>query len=372
MGDVVLVDTTGPTLRGARHRTLQEGPRCCWTRLLRDPHCEERPGAAHSRRVHLRCGLIGHPSPITGPTLRGAVKRRTLQAGLRSITGRSGDTLVFGTWPVSLGTLRRYRAVGVRSLRGLGSRRSGRFCDTFHLGWLLTTGRSDDTLVSVTGRSLAHVIWPVSLGTLRRYLARVCGIYVGRSGWVADGRDNRSGRDVPEVGCSTPLGRLWDALAIPGSVCLVVTYIWLVGHVRDASAIPCNRCRSSRACRWAARLGRFGDTIRRVGMGNYTDGTLWRHQVCELARVLHTVVGRYHSGRFAIPCGGPGSGQFAKGWDVSATPTGTMVLDPRRSRCGVLGHCGVYGARVTVVTCIWLVGYVRDTPAIPATGVAKS
>ena len=27
--------------------------RCCWTRLLWVPHCEERPGAAHSRRDHL-------------------------------------------------------------------------------------------------------------------------------------------------------------------------------------------------------------------------------------------------------------------------------------------------------------------------------
>ena len=80
MGGVILIDTAGPTLRGAaRCRTLQEGPRCCWTRLLgshtarsgqeqhtpggtifvvgnREPkidcgsHCEERPGAAHSRR----------------------------------------------------------------------------------------------------------------------------------------------------------------------------------------------------------------------------------------------------------------------------------------------------------------------------------
>ena len=119
--------TAGPTLRGAaRRRTLQEGPRCCWTRLLRESHCEERPGAAHSRRVHLCCGLTGHPSPITGPTLRGAAKRRTLQEG-QADHGRSGDTLVFGSdwrlahvaWPVSFGTLRRYCAVGVRGLRGL-------------------------------------------------------------------------------------------------------------------------------------------------------------------------------------------------------------------------------------------------------------
>ena len=39
--------TAGPTLRGAaRSRTLQEGPNVC-------------------------CGLVGHPSPITGPGAKG-------------------------------------------------------------------------------------------------------------------------------------------------------------------------------------------------------------------------------------------------------------------------------------------------------------
>ena len=48
--------TAGPTLRGAaRSRTLQEGPSmCCGLAVKpgkpRVPHCEERPGAAHSRR----------------------------------------------------------------------------------------------------------------------------------------------------------------------------------------------------------------------------------------------------------------------------------------------------------------------------------
>ena len=48
--------TAGPTLRGAaRSRTLQEGPNvCCGLAVSpgkpRVPYCEERPGAAHSRR----------------------------------------------------------------------------------------------------------------------------------------------------------------------------------------------------------------------------------------------------------------------------------------------------------------------------------
>ena len=58
-----------------------------------------------------------------------------------------------------------------------------------------------------------------------------------------------------------------------------------------------------------ALLGRSGETM-----------------VCGRACVLHTGVGRYRSGRFAIPCGGPGSGRVAKGWGVSATPNGTIVL----------------------------------------------
>ena len=41
---------------------------------------------------------------------------------------------------------------------------------------------------------------------------------------------------------------------------------------------------------------------------------------------MYTGVGRHRSGCFAIPCGGPGSGRVAKGWDVSATPNGTIVL----------------------------------------------
>ena len=149
--------TAGPILRGAaKCRTLQEGPSDHDRRHLghtfngtvhleplyvgqvgttpRVPHCEERPGAAHSRRVHLCCGFTGHPSPITGPTLRGAAKRRTLQEGHAPATlwflGLFGD---WHTWPVSLGTLRRYRAVGVRGLCGLDKlsrRRSGRIGDT--------------------------------------------------------------------------------------------------------------------------------------------------------------------------------------------------------------------------------------------------
>ena len=92
-----------------------------------------------------------------------------------------------------------------------------------------------------------------------------------------------------------------------GSVCLVAGW---PQHIGGAVAL----------------LGRSGDTM-----------------VSGRINVLHTVVGRYRSERFAIPCGGPGSGRVAKGWDVSATPNGTMVLDSRRSRCGVKGRCGVYG-----------------------------
>ena len=150
------------------------------------------PRVSHSARsgqVGPMCLLV--PTTV-GPTLRGAARRRTLLEGLRwplSTSGRSGDTMVFCVWlttctrgltdPLgrfcdtmreargllsgscvvvtynglvgSLGTLQRYRAVGARSLRGLGSRRSGRFCDTFHLGCLSTSGRSGDTLVSVAG-----------------------------------------------------------------------------------------------------------------------------------------------------------------------------------------------------------------------------
>ena len=48
--------TAGPTLReAARSRILQEGPRVCCELAVspgkpRAPHCEERPGAAYSRR----------------------------------------------------------------------------------------------------------------------------------------------------------------------------------------------------------------------------------------------------------------------------------------------------------------------------------
>ena len=53
--------TAGPTLRGAaRSRTLQEGPDViCGLAVSsgkpRVPHCEERPGAAHSRRDQIMC-----------------------------------------------------------------------------------------------------------------------------------------------------------------------------------------------------------------------------------------------------------------------------------------------------------------------------
>ena len=122
--------TAGHILRGAaRSRTLQEGPRCCWTRLLWVPHCEERPGAAHSRRDWHTPG-------------------RTEVAS------------------VDLGTLRRHHGLWVwltTCARGLADP-LGRFCDTMGggargllsgscvwqsraSGWSVTFGRSGDTCV---------------------------------------------------------------------------------------------------------------------------------------------------------------------------------------------------------------------------------
>ena len=48
----------------------------------RFPYCEERPGAAHSRRDQTcDCGCRGEPKKTAGPILRGAAKCRTLQEG---------------------------------------------------------------------------------------------------------------------------------------------------------------------------------------------------------------------------------------------------------------------------------------------------
>ena len=97
----------------------------------------------------------------------------------------------------------------------------------------------------------------------------VCGIYVGRSGWVADGRDNRSGRDVPGGGL---LDTTWSTLGRSGDTRVRVfgSHIHLASRARSGrfgdtmqwvygAVVPC-RC-------GLPRLGRFGDTIRRVGMG---------------------------------------------------------------------------------------------------------
>ena len=94
-----------------------------------------------------------------------------------------GDVVLVGTTGPTLRRPARQRSI------------TGRSGDTFHLGWLLTTGRSDDTLVSVTGRSLAHVIWPVSIGTLRR--CRVVGV--------------RGLRGLDKLGCRRS-GRFGDTL----------------------------------------------------------------------------------------------------------------------------------------------------------------
>ena len=45
------------------------------------PHCEERPGAAHSRRDQELVWVGGEPWKTAGPTLRGAARSRTLQEG---------------------------------------------------------------------------------------------------------------------------------------------------------------------------------------------------------------------------------------------------------------------------------------------------
>ena len=85
------------------------------------------------------------------------------------------------------------------------------------------------------------------------------------------------------------------------------------------------------------RSGRFGDTIRlgrsawwSVGrntlVGLLHVGTLRRYHGLWEGKCLAYGCRRYRSGRFAIPCGGPGSGRVAKGWDASTTPNGTIVL----------------------------------------------
>ena len=78
----------GLTLRGAaRSRTLQEGPKVCCRLALTPgepqvPHCEERRGAAPSRRDQM-CVKKGGDDPrkTAFPTLRGAARSRTLQKG---------------------------------------------------------------------------------------------------------------------------------------------------------------------------------------------------------------------------------------------------------------------------------------------------
>ena len=116
--------TAGPTLRGAvRCRTLQEGPNVCCGLAVnlvkpRVPNCEERPGAAHSRRDQMcisgwrcaqenrgshtaRSGQVPHtpggtkcvlrvggdPRKTAGPTLREAARCRTLQEGPKCVLG---------------------------------------------------------------------------------------------------------------------------------------------------------------------------------------------------------------------------------------------------------------------------------------------
>ena len=85
-----------------------------------------------------------------------------------------------------------------------------------------------------------------SLGTSRRYHAMGARGYRGH---VADGRGNRSGRVAPlGVWPLSTLGRSGDT-----RVRVIGSRIWLVGHVRDAQAIPALVVWSSRAMQvWAA------------------------------------------------------------------------------------------------------------------------
>ena len=88
---------------------------------------------------------------------------------------------------------------------------------------------------------------------------------MGRSGWVADSGDNRSGWDVPGGGL---LDTTWSTLGRFGCV-EQSCHAGLGCHGWDASVIPSVRSE------WAtAQLGRSGDTM-----------------ACELACVLHAVAG---------------------------------------------------------------------------------
>ena len=66
-----------------------------------------------------------------------------LETGTRGLVrfrlGRFGDTV-------------RWVCVVYAGWFGQGCRRSGRFGDTFHLGWMSNLGRTGDTMVRVTGR----------------------------------------------------------------------------------------------------------------------------------------------------------------------------------------------------------------------------
>ena len=66
------------------------------------------------------------------------------------------------------------------------------------------------------------------------------------------------------------------------------------------------------ACRdWLPRLGRFGDTIRRGGLGQLHRWAHRRHHGLWVG--LHTGAGQCRSGRSAIPCGGCAS----RSWSIS-------------------------------------------------------
>ena len=96
-----------------------------------------------------------------------------------------------------------------------------------------------------------------------------------------------------------PLGTLCDNHAVG---------VWLTCSVRL-------NCR---------RLGRFGDTIRWVGIETVARmGRSGDTMFCGLACVLHTDAGQCRSGRSAIPCGGCAgcSGDYPAGLPAVRTPS---------------------------------------------------
>ena len=125
---------------------------------------------------------------------------------------------------------------------------------------------------------------------------------------------------------------------------------WFVGWLAFTGAGLCCSGRFGDTVRWVCgavvptRLvcpGWDASTIPSVGSvwGSCTVGTLRRHHPSVGWLPFCTRVQVYASGRSAIPCGGLGLGRVAKGWDVSTTPPRCSFPD---DRVAVLkGRCGV-------------------------------